>query len=68
MINKRISVRYGQTCNMGDYENVRVDAEFAADLEPHEDIDTAYTEAWKTVTSTVRQKLRRTRKKLLLMD
>ena len=37
----RISVRYGRTHNLGDYNNVRPEIELTADLAPTDDADTA---------------------------
>lgn len=39
-----IKVNYGRTVNMGNYESMRIDVEFAATVEPDEDIENATEE------------------------
>jgi len=65
MKNVRVGVEYGLAIDIGDAW-VRACATIEGDLEPGEELDVAYLNSWKTVTSQVLKKIKRTKKRMLV--
>ncbi|WP_077301520.1 hypothetical protein [Virgibacillus pantothenticus] len=54
---KEIAVGYTYTKNLGNYENVKVDASVTITVEPGEDIDELYTKAYKSCKKQIKKGL-----------
>ncbi|MGG1672891.1 hypothetical protein ACIFOE_20085 [Paenibacillus sp. NRS-1783] len=54
---KEISVSYTYTKNLGNYQSLKVDAGLVVTLEPGDDPQTVYADAWRTVRNQVEQRL-----------
>jgi len=54
---EEIKVALGITKNIGNYESLRIDAEYSASLVDGADLDEAYVRAWGIVDSQVESKL-----------
>lgn len=62
MTNQHISVSYGRTIDVGNYESVKLNASSGGDLEPGEDKQEAYTKLWKEVRGQVRVRVSKIRR------
>jgi len=54
---RRIEVSLGKTINLGDYESMRVDVTYAADLKDKEDAVEAYESCWELVDRELSKKI-----------
>lgn len=54
---KEITVGYTYTKNLGNYENVKVDASVTISVEPGEDVDELYDKAYDTMKKQVKNGL-----------
>lgn len=49
MKNRRVEVKLGKTLNTGDYESLRIDVGYSADVAEGALLDEVYSEAWEYV-------------------
>lgn len=54
---KEIQVGYTYTKNLGNFENVKVDANVTITVEPGENIDELYTKAYKSCKKQIKKGL-----------
>jgi hypothetical protein len=53
----RVTVQFGLTKNLGNYESARLDATFSTDVAENETVEDAFERAWKIVDDQVTAKL-----------
>lgn len=58
---KEITVGYTYTKNLGNYENVKVDADVTITVEPGEDLDELYYKAYSAMKKQVKNGLKKFR-------
>ncbi len=56
---KEIKVGYTYTKNLGNYENVKVDADVTITVEPGEDLDELYDKAYDSMKKQVKNGLKK---------
>ena len=57
MIPKEITVGYTYTKNLGNFENVKVDAAVTISVEPGQDVDELYSKAYDSMKKQVKSGL-----------
>lgn len=57
MIPKEITVGFTYTKNLGNFENVKVDAAVTISVEPEQDIDALYDKAYESMKKQVKNGL-----------
>lgn len=56
---KEIHVAFTFTKNLGNYENLKVDAAVTMSVDPEDDVEEVYTRAWANVKKQIRKGLDR---------
>ena len=65
MPNQRISINYGVTLNVGNFESVRIDIGMERDIQPNESRDEAFRECWVIVKQQVHKRSIQAKKKMI---